>query len=527
MKVRYPLSLKISLWLLLNLLLLAGVGLAVVVSLGGLGWTALVAGPIGERAQLKVNIVAAELAAATPENRADVIQRFSTAYGASLATVRMEDLSIAVGRVTLPAELITRLEANRPTRRPPGHGNRPDLETPPEEEPGPAGLRIPHRDKGDRRPLAGPGREGLPPPARPDLPPDRRRQPPDLALANVEPRLLLRAGEPAAYWAAFRLPQGNQDRGRPGPVMIVARLDSFWSLLRFLELESWLLAGTGVLAVSVLFWLPLVHGMTRALRQLTAATERIAEGRFDTRVSVGRNDELGLLGDSVNRMATRLDTQLTGQKRFLGDVAHELCSPLARLQLASGILGDQAPASLQETVADVRDEVQQMSALVNELLDFTKAGLRPRDVACEPRELAPIVAAAIDREGTAARTTLDLPAGLRAAAEAGLLGRAVGNLLRNAARYAGPDSPIRVQARREGSQVILVIEDEGPGVPPAALDRLGEPFFRPEAARTREAGGVGLGLAIVRQSIAALGGDVRFSNRSPHGFRAEIRLAAA
>src|SRR5438132_6252647 len=94
---------------------------------------------------------------------------------------------------------------------------------------------------------------------------------------------------------------------------------------------------------------------------------------------------------------------MTGQKRFLGDVAHELCSPLARLQMATGILADQAPKDLQETVSDVRDEVQQMSTLVNELLAFTKAGLRPRDVVCAPVELAPIVRSAIERENGAGR----------------------------------------------------------------------------------------------------------------------------
>jgi two-component system sensor histidine kinase CpxA len=108
-----------------------------------------------------------------------------------------------------------------------------------------------------------------------------------------------------------------------------------------------------------------------------------------------------------------------------------------------------------------------------------------------------------------------------------LLARALGNLVRNALRYAGESGPVRVTATRAGGTVVITVDDEGPGVPPADLDRLGEPFFRPELARTREGGGVGLGLAIVRSSIAACGGEVRFSNRAPRGFRAEIRLPAA
>ena len=226
-------------------------------------------------------------------------------------------------------------------------------------------------------------------------------------------------------------------------------------------------------------------------------------------------------------MATRLDTHMTGQKRFLGDVAHELCSPLARLQMATGILADQAPKDLQETVADVREEVQQMSALVNELLAFTKAGLRPRDVACSPVDLAPLARDVLAREDVGGRITLNVADDLRANAEPDLLARALGNLVRNALRYSGETGLITVTAARENKHVSLIVEDDGPGVPAADLDRLGEPFFRPELARTRESGGVGLGLAIVRNSIAACGGEVRFSNRTPQGFRAEIRLATA
>jgi two-component system, OmpR family, sensor histidine kinase CpxA len=218
---------------------------------------------------------------------------------------------------------------------------------------------------------------------------------------------------------------------------------------------------------------------------------------------------------------------MTGQKKFLGDVAHELCSPLARLQMASGILAENAPAHLKETVADVRDEVQQMSTLVNELLSFTKAGMQPRDIVLTDVDLAPLVQGVLEREAAGGKVTATVPPELRVRADADLLARALGNLMRNALRYAGDAGPITLAARRDADRVVITVEDEGPGVPPDAIDRLGEPFFRPEAARTRELGGVGLGLSIVRGSLAACGGEVRFANREPKGFRAEVRLAAA
>jgi two-component system sensor histidine kinase CpxA len=334
-------------------------------------------------------------------------------------------------------------------------------------------------------------------------------------------RFLVRTGEPAAYWLGVRVPIP-----RPVPVTFVVRVESWWSLMRLLDLQVWLLTAGGVVAFSILFWLPFVHGVTRALRQLTVATGEIAEGNFDARVPESRRDELGALGGSVNRMAARLDTYVKGQKKFLGDIAHELGSPLGRLQVAVEILESRADPALQAQVADVREEVQQMSELVNELLAFTKAGLRPRTAELAVVELAPLVREVAAREDATGRVALAVTDDIRARADAPLLARAIGNLVRNAVRYAGDAGLICVTARREGEQVLVLVEDDGPGVPPDALDRLGEPFFRPEVARTRETGGVGLGLSIVRSSVAACGGEVRFANRTPRGFRAEVRLTA-
>lgn len=532
MKVSYPLSLKVSLWLMLNLLLLAALGVGFFVVQGGLGWSALIAGPTGDRAQAKVNLIAAEVAAATSANRNAVLERFKTAYGAEFFVFRGADGQVAGARVELPPNVQTRIEAfrsavrwvpfNRDFGPSGGRGPRGDFGPPP-----PGSPRGPR----ERSEKDGPRRE--PPPdfgrsPERSAPPERKMEPPPEPGRERElGRFIVRTGAPGKYWLALRTPFFAAERGRPGPALLVARIDSFWSLLRFLDLESWVLAGTGVLVLSVLFWLPLVRSITRSVGQLTTATEQIAQGHFEARVDTRRRDELGQLGESVNRMASRLDAHMTGQKRFLGDVAHELCSPLARLQMATGILADQAPPNLRETVADVREEVQQMSTLVNELLAFTKAGLQSRDVVLRATRVEAVVREALARENADERVTMTIPPELTVLAEPDLLGRALGNLVRNALRYAADASPITVTAAAEAGRVAILVEDEGPGVPAADLDRLGEPFFRPELARTREGGGVGLGLAIVRNSIAACGGEVRFSNRTPRGFRAEVRLAAA
>lgn len=515
---------------MLNLLLLAALGIGFIVGQGGLGWSALVVGPTGERVQSLFSVIAGEAAVATGEARHAVLKRFGIAYGANFFLFGANATRITDDAVELPPAVRERLELRGPGGQfafgPPRDGLRgPDgeFDRPRKREWAEKGAREgteksarEPRDPAEKRRFDSEGgRRGEPGFA--GLPFDRRAG-----------RFVIHTGTPAAFWVGIRVPFAPTERGgRPSPATLVAHVDSLWDLLRLLGLQSWLLASGGVLALSVLFWLPLVRSITRSISQLTLATQQIAEGRFDTRVDTRRRDELGKLGDSVNRMATRLDTHITGQKRFLGDVAHELCSPLARLQMATGILAEQAPKNLLETVTDVRDEVQQMSTLVNELLAFTKAGMTPRDVALVATDLEPVAHATLAREGAGERVTLAIAPGLRVMADADLLGRALGNLVRNAVRYAGAAGPITVTASRDGGSVTVAVEDRGPGVPAADLDRLGEPFFRPELARTREGGGVGLGLAIVRSSIAGCEGTVRFSNREPSGFRAELRLAAA
>jgi two-component system sensor histidine kinase CpxA len=536
MRVSYPLSLKVSLWLMLNLLLLAALGLGFFIVQGGLGWGALVAGPTGERAQSLFNVIAGEAAAASSDNRNAVLKRFGTAYGAEFFLFGFGERQLAGRTVQLPAGVRDRLGLRLPSRmfgsRSGSSGSSRDGKRDYDSE----AERARRRDwaeKSLRNPPEKAGGEPRPPSEkiiRPSVESTRRDAPP-FPFPPPEwrtGRFVLHAGQPAAYWIGMRVPFSPSERsGRPGPAVLVAQVGSLWSLLHLIGLQSWLLAGSAVLVLSVLFWLPLVHNITRSIAQLTAVTEKIAEGRFDTRVPTHRRDELGRLGESVNRMATRLDAHMTGQKRFLGDVAHELCSPLARLQMATGILSEQTPRELQATVADVREEVQQMSTLVNELLAFTKAGMQPRDIALGPVDLLPLAHEVLAREDAAGRITLAIAPELRVQAEAVLLARALGNLVRNALRYAGDAGPIALAAARSADRILVTLDDEGPGVPAADLDRLGEPFFRPEPARSRETGGVGLGLAIVRNSIAACRGEVRFSNRVPTGFRAELTLAAA
>lgn len=513
MKVSFPLSLKVSLWLLLNLLLLAAAALGFLAFRGGLGWNSLLGGASGERVQALANAISTEAASTPPDVRDHVLSRFGGVYGVDFFLFQNDGPQQAGEKVTLPAPVVAKLRETGPADPRLRDGAPPPRDGPPR----PNGVRPPRPEDDDA--------DGPPPRDRADRP--RPAQGPEGPRADngARGRFLVRVGDPTIYWIGLRVPFNDPAAGRPARMTLIVRATSFASFARFVDLTPWVYGASAAFVFSVLFWLPMVRGITRALGQLTLATERIADGRFDTRVAASRRDELGRLGHAVNLMAARLDTFVTGQKRFLGDISHELCSPLARLQMAVGILEEKDDPVLRAAIADVREEVQQMSALVNELLAFSKAGLRPRDAALAVVDIAPLVGRVLARED-APNIRLDLAPNLTALAEPDMLERALGNLVRNAIRYAGA-WPIALTARAEGREIVLTLSDEGPGVPADALARLGEPFYRPEAARTRESGGVGLGLAIVKSCVEACRGRVTFRNREPRGFEAEIRLGQA
>jgi two-component system sensor histidine kinase CpxA len=486
LKIALPLWIKVWLLLALNFALVAALGTAWFLARGDAGWEKLARGPLGDRVAALADDVAEKLWAADDAEADATIAATGRDWGVTLVWLRNDGLVLAGPALPLPAAVQRELARNGPLLG--GPNRRP---TPEERE----GDRPPAR-RGTSGPGAQPGR----------------------FLYEVD----------GNFWFGLRLhpsPEALEHIDGPPPrTTLVIQTPSRLRLAWLLGLHWWVGVAGLALGVSVLFWLPFVRSATRRLKALEAATQRIAEGRLETRTDEG-TDEIGRLGGSINAMAARLESHAGQQKKFLGDVAHELGSPLGRLQVAVELLEQRAQPSLAPAVADVREEVQQMAELVGELLAFTRAGLRPREAELGPVALQALCGEVREREDPDGRSTLDVPAWMAVRADAALLRRAVGNLLRNALRYGG-GAP-RVSAEADGDVICLRVEDDGPGVPPEALARLGEPFFRPETARTRETGGVGLGLTIVRSSVAACGGEVRFANRVPRGFVAEIRLAKA
>ena len=340
------------------------------------------------------------------------------------------------------------------------------------------------------------------------------------------PKSVLRTETPPGYWLLVRMPP--EPLQTDGPVTLVGMTPALGISPLLFNPRPWVAVAAGVVLFSIVFWFPLARNLTNSIVKMTRATESIAEGRFDIQLADSRGDELGRLSHAINRMAGRLKDFVTGQKRFLGDAAHELCSPLARMEIALSLLEERSNEQSLSFVRDVREEVTHMRKLVNELLSFSKASLGDSRVKLEPVNVSSIVHSALRLEkNEACSVEVNVPGDLSVSGNFELLQRAVANLVRNAGRYAGDAGPITVAAWAERREVIITVSDQGKGVAAKDLEKLFDPFYRVDPSRTSATGGFGLGLAIVKTCVEACRGVVAATNRDPHGHEVRIRLTRA
>ncbi|HEV3271651.1 MAG TPA: HAMP domain-containing sensor histidine kinase [Candidatus Methylacidiphilales bacterium] len=501
MKTSFPLFARLLLWFFVNLLLLiAGLVLMVRAQFGSLDNWLL---PESSQAQIQAMSVdlIGNLAHSARRDWGGELAQLSAAYKMDFALFDFRGQWIDGAKLEPPEKIRRALvyaPPSHPANGPPSGPGMPPPGGPAEFNPQPGGP--------------------LPPEAQPNrLPP---RQIPDF------PKFVLRSNAPSAYWLLVRLPP--EPLQADGPVTLVGMTPSLGVSPLLFNPKPWIAVAAGIILFSILFWLPMARNLTSPITQMTRATESIAEGRFDIQLSDSRRDELGRLSHAINRMAARLKALVTGQKRFLGDAAHELCSPLARMEIALGILEERADAKSLPYVRDVREEVTHMRKLANELLSFSKASLGEGRVKLEPVNVAEIIEAAIRLEKSDHCPIESAPPrDLFVRGNFELLQRAVANLLRNALRYAGAAGSVSINAWREQDRVFITVSDQGPGVSPRELDKLFDPFYRVDPSRTAETGGAGLGLAIVKTCVEACGGVVRATNRIPHGLEVRICLNRA
>lgn len=292
-------------------------------------------------------------------------------------------------------------------------------------------------------------------------------------------------------------------------------------------LPHWLIHGLPALLTSlvVLFvavalgaW-PIAIRLTRRLQALRDGVEAFGSGQLAHRVAVEGKDEVAEVAQSFNQAAQRIEELVTANRSLLANASHELRSPLARLKMAVSMLSELPPERAAQLKKEIHQDIRELDALVEELLLASRLETK-NEIERVQVDLIGLMAEEAGR--TQANLDLSLSGGLQHyPGDERLLRRAVRNLLENARRYGGPDTELTLESRPMA--VDLVVADRGPGVPEDQRERIFEPFYR-MPGHAEHAGGVGLGLSLVRQIARQHDGSVRCEPRDGGGSRFIISL---
>ena len=317
--------------------------------------------------------------------------------------------------------------------------------------------------------------------------------------------------------------------GPPGTALLSLDQRAFLQRMRTMLTIS----GGAALVVALVIGALLARGITRPLRQLTAASRSIAEGDLDVRVPVRSQDEVGELASAFNHMAADLGRAEEARRQQTADIAHELRTPLTVIQGHLEALADGIFPADTEHIEPVLEQSRLLGRLVQDLrtLSLADAGRLaltpvPTNVADWARGVvAGFRSMAAEREVT---LTLTLTDGLPAARiDPGRMAQVLGNLLDNALRHTPAGGQVAVDIAPRGDAIAVTVTDTGPGVPEDQLPRLFQRFWRGDPSRSRRTGGSGLGLAIARRIVEEHGGQIEAQNAPDAGLRIRFTLPVA
>ena len=251
------------------------------------------------------------------------------------------------------------------------------------------------------------------------------------------------------------------------------------------------------------------------LREMTSASQRIAEGKYDERVAVKSVDELGQLADSFNRMAEQLEQVEAMRRQLIGDVSHELRTPLTAIKGSmEGLMDGMLPADA-ETYQQIHTEADRLSRLVDDLQELSRVEAHAYPLDIREVELSALVATTIKRltpNAHAKRISLtsSLPTDLpHLLADEDRLGQVLTNLAANGIQYTPEGGAVIVSAEQKNGDVQVTVSDTGIGIPPEHLANIFTRFYRVDKSRSRAAGGgSGIGLTIAHLLVEAHGGKI-------------------
>ena len=287
--------------------------------------------------------------------------------------------------------------------------------------------------------------------------------------------------------------------------------------------------------ISALMCLVIAHYLSKPIERLRLATNELARGNLDIRVGAtigSRRDEIADLVHDFDSMAGELRNQIQSERNLLSGVSHELRSPIARMRLALALARTSDRPERDEMLDRIEQDTIQLDSMLERILTVARlenGQYKPKFESLSLNDLIDEVLGDARFEAAATDTTVNYAddAMLHVNGDPGLLRSAIENVVRNAIFYSGQGGRLDVRLRLDDGHAILTVRDNGKGVPDDALPLLFKPFYRVDDARGTTTGGMGLGLAIVRNAVAVHGGTVTARNVSPHGLEVELSLPVA
>lgn len=263
--------------------------------------------------------------------------------------------------------------------------------------------------------------------------------------------------------------------------------------------------------------------ITRPLRQLSQAAEKIRQGELKQEVPVETGDEVGQLASVFNQMSAELAANESNRQELLANIAHELKTPLAVLQghLESMLDGVEQPEP--DKLFSMQEEVMRLTRLVGDLRDLSLAQFHQLELHLQPVELGEKTERAAEMlepllEEKKLHFVKDLAPDLPVRQlDPDRMNQVLYNLITNAIRYTTPGTAILLKTEGAGEKVRLTIADEGPGIPPEDLPHVFEQFYRGDKSRNRASGGSGIGLSLAKSFVEAQGGHIEARNRPQGG----------
>jgi two-component system sensor histidine kinase CpxA len=342
----------------------------------------------------------------------------------------------------------------------------------------------------------------------------------DLATGEDRSRLLAAARPDTGPPKRFENRQVVVYPSPDGKYRFLVVYENYFDLSQYLPYYLLILA-----AVALLCWI-LATNLASPLRGLARVVDRFGAGDLSVRVNSSRKDEIGEVGRAFDRMAERIGTLLTAERRLLQDISHELRSPLARLSFAAELA--RTADDRDAAIARMNKEIARLTDLVGGLIQVTRAEGDPAANSSESLRLDQLLGEVIEdcqveADARGCRITFAAKGELAMHGDREILRRAIENVIRNAIRYTPAGTSVDVELDATADTARISVRDYGPGVPPEALPKIFQPFFRVDDSRYTATGGVGLGLAIASRAIGLHHGKLWAENTTP-GLRVWIEL---